>query len=341
VSIGETLAQARLRAGLSVEEVSEQTRIRALIIRGIEAGDYSVCGGDFYARGDIRSIARAVGTDPSPLIDEYDMDHRATGPISATSINELLARSAPPPRRRGPGWVVVAALAVVAAVGAGAWFLMTGTGGGSSTSATAAQHAGTGRSGSGRGGGAVNAHGAAPVTGRASASPSGSAASSIPPSASPSTTPAAAAQPLAAVSASAFGMAGPGTGDDPQDAGLVIGGHPGAAWTTDWYTSADFGHLYPGTGLLLDMGHPVTVTSVRVVLGAASGASFQIRIGPAPALASLHPVASSSGPGGPVRLGLGQPAQGRYVLLWFTRLPPDPAGTFQVSVYRVAVHGQG
>ena len=51
VSIGETLAQSRQRAGLSVARVSEQTRIRETIIRSVEDDDYSACGGDFYARG--------------------------------------------------------------------------------------------------------------------------------------------------------------------------------------------------------------------------------------------------------------------------------------------------
>ena len=93
MSIGETLARARHQAGLSVAQVSEQTRIRPLIIRGIEADDYSMCGGDFYARGDIRDIAEVVGTDPGPLIEEYDRDHRAAGPVAATSLDELLDRS--------------------------------------------------------------------------------------------------------------------------------------------------------------------------------------------------------------------------------------------------------
>ena len=70
MSIGETLVRARHQAGLSVAQVSEQTRIRPLIIRGIEADDYSTSGGDFYARGNIRDIAEVVGTDPGPLIEE-------------------------------------------------------------------------------------------------------------------------------------------------------------------------------------------------------------------------------------------------------------------------------
>jgi cytoskeletal protein RodZ len=72
VSIGEGLAHARRQAGLSVTRVSERTCIRETIICGIERDDYSACGGDFYARGHIRAIAKAVGTDPVPLIGEYD-----------------------------------------------------------------------------------------------------------------------------------------------------------------------------------------------------------------------------------------------------------------------------
>ena len=72
MSIGEGLAQARHEAGLSLAQISQRTRIREKIIADIESDDYSACGGDFYARGHIRSIARAIGTDPEPFIREYD-----------------------------------------------------------------------------------------------------------------------------------------------------------------------------------------------------------------------------------------------------------------------------
>ena len=65
MSIGEVLADARCRLGMSVSEVSRRTRIREAIIWGVEQDDYSVCGGDFYARGHIRAIAKAVGVDPA------------------------------------------------------------------------------------------------------------------------------------------------------------------------------------------------------------------------------------------------------------------------------------
>ncbi|HEX7994614.1 MAG TPA: helix-turn-helix transcriptional regulator, partial [Streptosporangiaceae bacterium] len=72
MSIGEVLAAARHEAGMTVSDVSDRTRITRTIITAIEGDDYAGCGGDFYARGHIRSIAKAVGADPGPLIRQYD-----------------------------------------------------------------------------------------------------------------------------------------------------------------------------------------------------------------------------------------------------------------------------
>jgi cytoskeletal protein RodZ len=76
VSIGEVLADARCRSGLSINEVSRQTRIREAVIWGIELDNYALCGGDFYARGHIRAIAQVVGIDSVPLIEEFDARRR-------------------------------------------------------------------------------------------------------------------------------------------------------------------------------------------------------------------------------------------------------------------------
>jgi transcriptional regulator with XRE-family HTH domain len=124
VSIGDTLAEARRQAGLTLTQVSEQTRIRESIIRSIEQGDFSSCGGDFYARGHIRSIAGVVGTDPVPLIREYDEEHGAPGGMRASQIFE----PATPIRIREPrnfhlGRVF--AVLVLAALGFGAYHLYT------------------------------------------------------------------------------------------------------------------------------------------------------------------------------------------------------------------------
>jgi hypothetical protein len=148
------------------------------------------------------------------------------------------------------------------------------------------------------------------------------------------------ARVLTPVSATAFGNSGAGQGDNSNLAPLAIDGQRATAWHTDWYATARFGNLYPGTGLLVDMGRALTITAVRITLGNAPGASLQLRVGTAPALADLRPVAHAANAGGVVRMRLSRPAHGRYVLIWFTSLPPDPAGTYQVSVYSLSLVGR-
>lgn len=151
--------------------------------------------------------------------------------------------------------------------------------------------------------------------------------------------PARAAQVLAPVSVSAFGPAGLGSGDNPQAASMAIDASTATAWTTDWYRTPHFGGLQAGTGLLVDMGHPVTITSVRIILGSARGAALQVLTGEAPAMTKRRPQARASDASGTVHLNLARPHRGRYLLIWFTLLPRDSAGTFQASVYDVRLKG--
>jgi cytoskeletal protein RodZ len=143
VSIGDTLAEARRQAGLTITQVSRQTRIRESIVRSIEQGDFSACGGDFYARGHIRSIAAAVGADPVPLIREYDEEH---GPPGAMRASQIFAPATPikirEPRNLHLGWVL--AVAVLALAGFGAYhFYPRHTASDPTASATVRLHAST------------------------------------------------------------------------------------------------------------------------------------------------------------------------------------------------------
>jgi hypothetical protein len=148
------------------------------------------------------------------------------------------------------------------------------------------------------------------------------------------------ARTLTPVSALAFDPYGNGQGENDQLAPLAIDANPATAWHTDWYTTASFGNLKPGAGLLLDMGRPVTITSARITLGATPGAGFQLRAGAAAtSLTVLRLVARATNTGGHVGLRVTTPARGRYVLIWFTRLPPDTSGTFQATVYDVNLEG--
>ena len=119
MGIGDTLAEARRQAGLTLAQVSQQTRIRESIIASIEQGDFSPCGGDFYARGHIRSIAKVVGIDSAPLVREYEEEHGPPGKMRAAQIFE----PATPIKIREPrhlhlGRVLAVALIAVAGLGA-------------------------------------------------------------------------------------------------------------------------------------------------------------------------------------------------------------------------------
>ena len=317
MSIGGTLAKARRDAGLSVAEVSQRTRIRETIIRGIEDDDYAACGGDFYARGHLRSIARAVGADPDPLVKEYDETLRAPEEITAAdALQPLLpirvgGGRGPDDAGRGPrlNRATVLALALIVVVGFLGYRLAFG---GGSAPAPGRAHRQTG-------------HGAHPR----------------PASTRPATPSAPPTLALAPVSASAFGPGGTTEGDNPQNAALALAGHPASPWHTSWYATADFGNLKAGTGLLLDMGRPVTVTSAQITLGSIPGADLELRAGNVPALAGLRPVASAANAGGVVQLRPAAPVRGRYLLIWFTQLPPDNAGTYQADISGVVLRGQG
>ena len=141
MSIGETLAEQRQQAGLSVTQVSLQTRIRETVIRGMESDDFSTCGGNFYARGHIRSISRVIGIDPEPLVSEFDATHGgAPQPVSAISAFEP-EQPVAFRERRSPNWSAAMALALALVVIYGIVQLV-GNGGGREQR-TAQQVAGT------------------------------------------------------------------------------------------------------------------------------------------------------------------------------------------------------
>jgi cytoskeletal protein RodZ len=127
VTIGDALVTARRQAGLTITQVSQRTCIRETIIRGIERDDFSACGGDFYARGHIRSIARAEGVAPEPLIREYDATQGAPEAITAADVFEPSTPIKIRERRR-PNWSLAMLVALAAIVGIATYhFLLSPT----------------------------------------------------------------------------------------------------------------------------------------------------------------------------------------------------------------------
>jgi hypothetical protein len=150
--------------------------------------------------------------------------------------------------------------------------------------------------------------------------------------------PTVASRTLVPVSAVAFGPHGTADGDNPQLAARVLT-DPAMGWVSQWYATPSFGDLKQGTGLLLDLGRTVTVTTVTLTLGSPPGTSLELRLGAAPDLSALPVIATGTATRDQLKLPLASPAKARYVLLWFTRLPPDDAGTYQLFVHQVAIQG--
>lgn len=130
--VGPELAAARTRLGLSVDTLAERTRIRPHVIESIEVDDFAPCGGDFYARGHLRTLARVLGVEAAPLLTEYD-ERYATGPVNPRTVfeAELATASAGTLRRMrgGPNWsVLVAAVMAVVLVWSVARLVMDGSG---------------------------------------------------------------------------------------------------------------------------------------------------------------------------------------------------------------------
>ncbi|WP_018547424.1 helix-turn-helix domain-containing protein [Streptomyces sp. LaPpAH-108] len=133
-SVGHALKQARLAAGLTVSDVSNATRVRLAIVHAIEADDFAPCGGDVYARGHIRTLARAVHLDPVPLVAQFDAEHG--GRPAPTPAAPLFEAERIRPERRGPNWTAAMVAAIVVVIGfVGFTAFKGGDGGGADTQA--------------------------------------------------------------------------------------------------------------------------------------------------------------------------------------------------------------
>ena len=118
--IGPEIAAARTRLGLSVDELAERTRIRPHVIESIEVDDFAPCGGDFYARGHLRTLARVLGKDVAPMLAAYE-ERYATAPVDPRRVFEAeLATGMTGSMRStrgGPNWgLLIAVVLAIAAV---------------------------------------------------------------------------------------------------------------------------------------------------------------------------------------------------------------------------------
>jgi len=140
----------------------------------------------------------------------------------------------------------------------------------------------------------------------------------------------------------------PGTGDENPDLVMfATDSDPSTAWETLSYESnPELGGLKPGVGLLFDLGRVQSVRRVDLGLPTA-GTDLEIRTAPADAVVVPPPTADGydvkktlTGAMGSTNASLGQPVRTRFVLVWLTKLPPEPGGlTYRGSLSDVRILG--
>lgn len=110
--VGPEITAARERLRLSIDQLAERTRIRPHVIEAIEVDDFGPCGGDFYARGHLRTLARVLGIDAGPIVADYDARY-AHAPVDPRRVfaSELATGTGGPIRstRGGRNWSVLIA----------------------------------------------------------------------------------------------------------------------------------------------------------------------------------------------------------------------------------------
>lgn len=125
-----------------------------------------------------------------------------------------------------------------------------------------------------------------------------------------------------------------GDGDENGDvAPRAIDGDPSTLWNSSTYTTADFGGLKPGLGMLIDLGDPSQVSGATLTMPG-SGGTFELRSADNPAYEGSEVVATGEISGGTVEVELDEPVQTPYLVIWFTRLP-EIDGDFRVEVAEV------
>jgi hypothetical protein len=117
---------------------------------------------------------------------------------------------------------------------------------------------------------------------------------------------------------------------------------PDTAWLTSEYSTPNLDDK-DGVGLILDLGQPQDIQQVSLnLVGKGSGLDVKVadRILPDPVL--WTPLASAFAPKDRIDMRAPRPVTARYVLIWFTRVPPavdQGTGVYQGGVRSVVVSG--
>ncbi len=71
MGLGETLKNARIQRGITLEHIEEETKIRRLYLESIENEDFGILPPKVYAVGFVKRYARFLGLDENELAEEF------------------------------------------------------------------------------------------------------------------------------------------------------------------------------------------------------------------------------------------------------------------------------
>jgi len=115
--IGPMLREARMHAGLDINDVEEATKIRAKYLRALENEEWGLLPGPAFTKGFLRSYADLLGLDARLLIDEYKRQWEEPHELDVNPVRPTIG---PDVRDRGPTrrgrWLVAGASVVVIAL---------------------------------------------------------------------------------------------------------------------------------------------------------------------------------------------------------------------------------
>jgi cytoskeleton protein RodZ len=120
-SFGDKLRREREMRGVTLEEISESTKIGTRSLRALEQEDFEKLPGGIFNKGFVRAYSRFLGLDEDQTVADFDLawnEHEsAKGPAP-----ELLVEENPEPER-STSKLLLAVLLVVIAVAAG-WYAL-------------------------------------------------------------------------------------------------------------------------------------------------------------------------------------------------------------------------
>ncbi len=121
-SVGTALREARVRHGLSVDEVSNRIKFAPRQIEALEADDFAHLPEATFLRGFVRSYARLLQLDTVSLLAALPHAPEQSVPLEAKALTEVPYPNIYTERKHNIIWLA-AALAVAVILGLSAWML--------------------------------------------------------------------------------------------------------------------------------------------------------------------------------------------------------------------------